>query len=215
MGQQLNGTPYTFSPMAVSTSAAAAGVTGAGPWSTITQPTDSLGHQVTIKNNTANDHSAKTLTITGTDPDGNAQTETRAAPGVSATVSSAKFYRTLTSIAISSTIGADTFDLGYSAVIKSPSFPLNPGATVGATMFPSQTGVATWSIEVSPGDPKVGTTPLQSNVPWIAAPAGLTTQSATGTAVTALAAGLCSWRWSQASQTATPSVTLYVSQPSA
>lgn len=213
MGTQLLGATYTFAPMAVSTAAAAAGVTGAGPWTTITQPTDSLGHQVTIKNNTANDHSAKTLTITGTDPDGEAQTETRAAPGISATVSSAKYYKTLTSVAISSTIGADTFDLGYSAVLKSQSYPLNTGATIGASMFPSQTGTSTWSIEVSPGDPNVVT--LQSNVPWIAAPAGLTTQSATGTAMTACAVGLSAWRWSQASQSSTPSITIYVSQPGA
>lgn len=213
MGQQLLNAPYTFAPMAVATNSAAAGVTGAGPWATITQPSDSLGHQVTIKNNTATDHSAKTLTITGTDPDGKAQSETRAAPGISATVSSAKYYKTLTSVAISSTIGADTFDLGYSAVIKSQSYALNAGAAIGASMFPSQTGTSTWSIEVSPADPNVAAS--QAAVPWIAAPAGLTTQSATGTAMTALAAGFGAWRWSQASQAATPSVTLYVAQPGA
>ena len=213
MGQQLLGTAYTFAPMAVSTAAAAAGVTGAGPWATIVQPTDSLGHQVTIKNNTATDHSGKTLTITGTDPDGKAQTETRAAPGTSATVSSAKYYKTLTSVAISSTIGADTFDLGYSAVIKSQSYLLNAGSPTGASMFPSQTGTSTWSIELCPTDPSSGAT--QAASPWIAAAAGLTSQTATGTALTATAVGFGAWRWSQASQSSTPSITIYVTQPGA
>jgi hypothetical protein len=199
--------------MAAATNSAAAGVTGAGPWIPTAQPTDGLGHQVTIKNNTANDHSGKTLTITGTDPDGKAQTETRAAPGISATVSSAKFYKTLASVAISSTIGADTFDLGYSAVIKSASYLLNAGATIGASFFPNQVGTSTWSIELCPADPNVAT--AQANVPWIAAPAGLTSQSATGTALTPVAAGFGAWRWSQASQTSTPSVTIYVAQPGA
>jgi hypothetical protein len=213
MGQQLLNTPYTFAPMAVATNAAAAGVTGAGPWTTFVQPTDSLGHQVTIKNNTANDHSGKTLTITGTDPDGKAQTENRAAPGISATVSSAKYYKTITSISISSSIGADTFDIGYSAVIKSQSYPLNAGAAIGASMFPSQTGTSTWSVELCPADPNVAAS--QASVTWIAAPAGLTSQTATGTALTPTAAGFGAWRWSQASQTGTPSVTLYVAQPGA
>lgn len=211
MSQLLN-TAYTFAPMAVSTSSAAAGITGAGPFVTFTAPTDSLGHKVTIKNNTGNSHAGKTLTITGTDPDGKAQTETSiTGPAGSATVTSTKYFLTITQMTVSSSIGADTFDIGYSAVALSRSNLLNAGATIGASLFPNQTGTSTWSIEVCPADPNVAAS--QAAVPWIAAPAGLTSQTGTGTAMTAIAVGLGAWRWSQASQSSTPSITFYVSQP--
>jgi hypothetical protein len=214
MGQQLLGQPFVFAPMAVATNSLAAGVTGAGPWVPTSQATDSLGHQVTIKNNTANSHAGKTLTIVGTDPDGKAQTESGiTGPGVSATVTSTKYFATVSSVTPSSSIGADTFDLGLAATIKSKSYPLSAGATIGASMCALQNGTSTWSIELCPTDPVPAVN--QSAVPWLAAPAGLTTQSGSGTALTACAVGYGSWRWSQASQTSTPSVTIYVAQPGA
>jgi hypothetical protein len=212
MGQQLLNTPYTFAPMAVATNSLAAGVTAAGPWVPTSQPTDGLSHLVTIKNNTANSHAGKTLTIVGTDADGKAQTETGiTGPAGSATVTSTKYFATVASVTPSATIGADTFDLGLAAGIKSKSYPLNAAAAIGASFFPQQTGTSTWSIELCPADPNPAAS--QAAVPWVAAPAGLTSQTGTGTAITATAAGYGAWRWSQASQTGTPSVTVYVAQP--
>src|SRR5215831_10583784 len=103
-------------------------ITGAGPWAagsglSQTIPPDFLAHNVSILNNTANNHSAKTLTITGLDADGRPQTENLAGPGVSATVVSAKFYSQVTQISISATIGADTFSASYGNLFASPSFP--------------------------------------------------------------------------------------------
>src|SRR5262245_37174943 len=119
-----------LAPMAVASGSAAAAVTGTGPWTTFTAPTDVLAHQINVKNNTANNHSGKTLTFTGTDADGNALTESGVTgPAGSATITTTKYFKTLTQISISAGIGADTFDIGYALTATSQTYPLNIGAT--------------------------------------------------------------------------------------
>ena len=73
---------------------------------------DDMAHKVAILNNSANDHSGKTLTITGK-AFGVQLTETITAPGSSATVNTVNYYETVSSITVSATIGSDTFDLGW------------------------------------------------------------------------------------------------------
>lgn len=107
---------------AASTNGFAAGVTGATFVLTATAPTDGLGHLVTVKNNTANDHSAQTITISGLDENGNKQTEIITGPGISATVTSTKYFSSLTSVAPSATIGVDTFDIGWAVNSRGPWF---------------------------------------------------------------------------------------------
>jgi hypothetical protein len=117
----------------------ASNVTGATFTLTETTTGDSLAHQVTVRNDSATDHSAKTIILTGTDSVGAALTETINAPGVSATVTSSKFFLTLTSAVPSATIGADTFDIGIAATARSPWVRLNayadtPATTIGVTV---------------------------------------------------------------------------------
>jgi len=76
---------------------------------------DSLAHLITILGNAATNHSAKTFTITGTGPNGQAQTEAIAGPNGVATVTSTKYFLTVASVTVSSTTGADTFDIGWTA----------------------------------------------------------------------------------------------------
>jgi hypothetical protein len=114
-----------FTPAAASTTGFAASVTGATFTLTATSSGDGLAHRVTILNNSATDHSGKTLTLTGTSPDGKAQTETFAAPGSSATVTSPLSYLTLTSITVSATIGADTFSIGWNNSFVGATEPIN------------------------------------------------------------------------------------------
>lgn len=88
---------------------------------TATTANDGLAHKVTIANNSATDHSAKTAAITGTDANDNALTETVNLPAASpAVVTSTKFFKTVTSIVPSATIGADTMNLGWTAAAVSP-----------------------------------------------------------------------------------------------
>lgn len=103
----------TFASAAANLTGFASNVTGAAFVLTATTSGDGCGHQVTIRNDSATNHSGKTVTLVGTDPDGLAQTEVVTGPGGSATVTSTKFFGTLTSATPSSSIGADTFDIGW------------------------------------------------------------------------------------------------------
>lgn len=119
----------------------ASNVTGAAWTITTAGPADGMQHLVTVRNDSVTDHSAKTIILVGTDANGNSQTETIAAPGTSATVTSTKEFRTLVSATPSATIGADTFDIGWTAVASGPwvvaDFPgqyVGVGVHVGGTI---------------------------------------------------------------------------------
>lgn len=114
-----------FTPANVSLTGFASNVTGATFTLTANDSGDGLAHQVSIKNDSVTDHSGKTVTLVGTDADGNAQTEVVTGPGTSATVESTLYFLTLTSATPSATIGADTFDIGWVDEFVSQTFPLN------------------------------------------------------------------------------------------
>jgi len=97
-------------------------VTGAAFTLTANDMGDGMAHLIIVLNNTVNDHSGKTLAMVGTDADGNAQLETMDAPAGSVAVTSTKYFKTLTSITPSATIGADTFDVGWTEDAVSPTF---------------------------------------------------------------------------------------------
>lgn len=103
--------------------ATAAICTGVGPWvpDVASGAGDSLAHTITITQAGASDHSAKTATITGTGPNGEPQTETGLAlPNGAATVTGTKYFLTVTSVAISATVGADTMTMGWAAASVTP-----------------------------------------------------------------------------------------------
>jgi len=89
--------------------------TGATWTLTATDSADSLAHLVTIRNDTATDHSGKTALLTGTNANGHVLTETITLPAGAATVTSTAYFKTLTTVVPSATIGADTMDIGWSA----------------------------------------------------------------------------------------------------
>jgi hypothetical protein len=88
---------------------------------------DGMAHLVIITNNSAVDHSdnGETFTLTGTDADGYAQTEIITGPGASVTTTSTKYFKTLTSVVPSITWDTDTYDVGWTDDILSPTYPLN------------------------------------------------------------------------------------------
>jgi len=73
-----------------------------------------------ILGNAVTNHSAKTFTLVGTDANGVEITEGMAGPNGVATVTSTKRYKTLTSVTVDSTTGADTFDIGWTALASTP-----------------------------------------------------------------------------------------------
>lgn len=103
----------------------ASNVTGATWTISTTNSGDSFAHQVSIRNDSATDHSGLTVILTGTDADGRPQTETMALPGSSATVTSTKYFKTLLTAVPSATIGADTMDIGWVDEIASATIPLD------------------------------------------------------------------------------------------
>lgn len=133
-------TRLSFTPAAALLTGYATNVTG-GAWTlTATSAGDGLAHFTTIQNNSATDHSGKTATIVGTDANGNAQTEVRALPAGTSTVTGVKYFKTITSVTPSATIGVDTMNIGYAANAVSPTVvmdynfaPFNVGLGVEIT----------------------------------------------------------------------------------
>jgi len=98
-------------------------ITGAGPFTmTTTTPDDDLAHQVTI--DSAQNLSSITFTLTGTDADDFSQTEDVVGPNAT-TVTGTKYFKTLTTVTASATLGANTADIGWNDVAVGPTFPLN------------------------------------------------------------------------------------------
>ena len=137
----------------------ATNVTGATWALSATNSADSLAHKVTIKNNSVTDHSAKTITLTGTDANGKVLIETLAAPGTSATVTSVNYFLTLTGATVSATIGADTFNIGWAA------------ASASGYYYPKQNGIPTFNIgigcRVGTGTPTFSIQHTYDGVGWL------------------------------------------------
>lgn len=125
----------------------ASNVTGAAFTLTANAATDGLAHQVSILNDSINDHSGKTVTLVGTDTNGVALTEVVTGPGVSATVESAGYFLTLTSATPSATIGADTFDIGWVDEVSTQAIPLNWRSESGATINVDVTGTIDFTVQ--------------------------------------------------------------------
>lgn len=132
----------------------ASNATGA-TW-TLAQTTtaDGLAHFVVITNDSATDHSAKTAIITGTDGAGVAQTETVNLPGVSGTVTSTKLFKTVTSVVPSATIGADTMDIGISAIAATGWIKVDSSKDIGVAVDIG--GTINYDIEVCYEEPAIG-----------------------------------------------------------
>lgn len=134
----MNKKSYTVA--AASLTGFASNVTGAAFTLTANKVGDGLAHHVTVRNDSVTDHSGKTLVLTGYGPNGEAISETIAAPGTSATVTSTKAFYHLASITPSATIGADTFDIGWAATARTPwidihsTFPVVCAVAVGGTI---------------------------------------------------------------------------------
>lgn len=88
--------------------------------------TQRIAHRIQISNNTATDHSGKTLTIVGTDEEGKTLTETLAAPGpIGFPATTIGYFKTSEDPTIDVTIAADTFNFGFVDEFVSAPYPLD------------------------------------------------------------------------------------------
>jgi hypothetical protein len=139
---------FSYTPADNSLTGFLSNATGATWTLTTTTPGDGLAHQVTIRNDAATDHSGKTAVLVGTDADGRAITETLALPGNAATVTSTKFYKTLTSVTPSATINADTMDIGWNDVAVGPSYIVDrPRKDFQTTFAVDVAGTITYTVQ--------------------------------------------------------------------
>lgn len=124
--------------------------TGAGPWTTFAgQPGDGCSHPVTIYS--AQDIDDHTFTLTGTDAEGRTITEDVTGPNAT-TVTSTKYFATLTSVVADATIGADDFIIGWTALARTPIYPVNIHGSIPALIAVDMGGTCVYSGQETHGD---------------------------------------------------------------
>jgi len=158
---------YTFTPANTTTTGIATGLTGAGPWTTFTLsgPSDGLAHQLALTS--AANLSGINLTVTGTDADGVAISETLAGPNAT-TVETTAFFATVTQISAASTLGANTLDVGWVDEFVSQTIPLEfyvQGQTVNVQV--ELTGTANFDMEDTMSDIRAVPQPAQGDLLWL------------------------------------------------
>lgn len=116
---------------------------------------DSLAHLITVLGNAVTNHAAKTFTVVGTDANGRPQSEGIDGPIGVATVTTTKYFKTVTSVTPSASTGADTFDIGWTAASVGISFMVNRGNSlpinigIGSTVV---SGSPTYSVQYTYDD---------------------------------------------------------------
>lgn len=125
----------------------ASNVSGASWALTATAASDGLAHQVSVRNDSANNNAGINITFVGTDANGNAQTETIAGPAGSATVETTGYYLTLTSVTPASTWGADTADIGWVDEVSTQVLNINVTAEDVLAVNVDVTGTIVFTIQ--------------------------------------------------------------------
>jgi hypothetical protein len=144
---------------------ATAVLTGAGPtFSTIAgAPGDGLAHLLSVTSGA--NISTIIFTIIGTDANDNVITTT--VTGVNAnTVTSTIYFKTVTSVSISATLGANTASVGWTAVGITPIVPL---ATYGVAPATLQCDVGATTCNFTPQQSISPIDPVHTNMSWLAA----------------------------------------------
>ncbi len=126
---------YTNTALSAAGIASAVAYAGGGYALAAAGAGDSLGHLITITGIAATNHSAKTFTVTGTDANDRPLTEGIAGPNGAVAVTTTKYFKTVTSVTVSATTGADTFNIGWTAAAVgadiTPDFTRDPVINIG------------------------------------------------------------------------------------
>jgi hypothetical protein len=120
-----------------------------------------FGRQISITS--ANNDSGITFTVTGTCPDGVAQTEAITGPNAT-TVEGASYFRTITGISVSgATVGNIT--IGTVDEVATKSYPLNARSADAATIACDVTGTVNYTVQEAFEDVLSMSSPAQ-NATW-------------------------------------------------
>lgn len=135
---------FSYTLAALDADGFAAGLTGVGPWTTFSAPADGTAHQVTIANSA--DMRTYTFTVTGTDANGNSQTESIAGPNAT-TATLTNYFKTITRISVSATIGVNTIDVGWTALCQTPVFVTDHAKLTGPVVSAGIGGSITYTLQ--------------------------------------------------------------------
>ena len=110
-----------------------------------THPGDGCSHPVTITS--AGDATGTVFTITGTDAEGRTISEDITGLDTAAATST-KYYSDVTSVVRKSgATGAIAFTVGYTALARTPIYPVNSPGTVGSLVKVNMGGTATYTAQ--------------------------------------------------------------------
>lgn len=166
--------------------------TGAGPFATILgYPTDGLAHVFTATSAGGVNLSAIAITVTGLDENGTAQTEVIATGPNGNTVTGAKYWSSITSIAVASTYGANAADFGWGAACVTPMFVTDSYKLTGPLVTVGVGGTITFTAQ------QTNINPFENAPTW----ATLGSAGASATAQTLANSGTTAVRCSIASHT--------------
>ena len=140
-----------FSPITALTTAFNAQTftsTGAAVAPTTTATTDGLAHQVTLVSPVQATLAGVTFTIVGTDSDGHPKTETGlVGPASASTVTTTGYFKTVTSVQPSTTMGGLVVSIGITATSLSPTMVLEWRSIIGATHQVQVTGTIDFTVQ--------------------------------------------------------------------
>lgn len=146
MRYQMRPSKLSYTPAALNATGFKENATGASTTLTATTPDDGLAHLVTLYS--GSNIATIVFTLTGTDADGAAQTETMTGVNNS-TVTSTKYFKTLSSVAFSATIGAAELDIGWDQVAIGQTYPIDYRSTSACNIFVDISGTINYSIQQS------------------------------------------------------------------
>lgn len=160
--------------------------TGAATAPTNTATSDGLAHQVTLIAPVQSTLAGITFTIVGTDADGLPQIETGlVGPASGATVTSTKYFKTVSTIQPSATMGALTVSVGMAAPSYSATIPIERYVRIAADLTITVTGTINVTIQDSIADIYSAS---PSTLPWTSITA-LTSKTAQTDGTTRTTAG--------------------------
>jgi hypothetical protein len=170
--------------------------------------TESSGHGRQLGIASVGDDSGRTFTVTGTDADGTAITETITGPNAT-TVESTRYFKTVSSVAVdAATAGAIT--VGTVDELATKTYFLNRQSDTGALVQFDVTGTINLTAQVSAHDIRNNYT-NQEAIPWVATTATALV-NATADALGRLDAGASVARFIVNSYSSGAEVQVYVSE---
>jgi hypothetical protein len=106
--------------------------------------TDGCAHYVSLASSA--DLHAITFTFTGTDAEGRTQTESSIGPN-NTTIYLTKYFKTITSVTSSATLGANTLDVGWTGAAHTPCIPVDCHAGNGAAVGCDISGTISYTVQ--------------------------------------------------------------------